>query len=503
MVELIAFILALVSMGLAYAYWQLRTQVERDERATSIMGQLLDEKQTTIKALQTSLDAQITLISETQTRLEKLASETSDYRKTIERQQQELLQLHETLNEQHTVAADLQTTLNDRSKQVTQLSEDLQAEREKVATFEQQIEQKERARRYEIALTLTLANVAFDALVVVDTESKIIAANNAAETLFADKQRILGQKLAVITDNPTFELLVEDALINEEESFEEQIGIKDRAYRVRAQVIHRDGNRFIALALQDVTQLIRLNRARRDMVANISHELRTPIANIRLIIESLFSEQSKPKRKDSISSLRAIASETESLLWLVQEMADLSMIESGQAIVRMVEFPLADIVNDALERLIDQIAAKNLSIVRHVPDRIHVLCDRDLIQRVLVNLIHNAMKWSPEGEAITISAMNGDDEVTISVFDNGPGVPEDQVDRIFERFYQVDASRSGNEGTGLGLAICRHIVEAHGGGIWAESNSQGSGGRFKFTLLAAPSDDLLAVTPISGSDEEV
>jgi two-component system, OmpR family, phosphate regulon sensor histidine kinase PhoR len=337
---------------------------------------------------------------------------------------------------------------------------------------------------YQLALALTLANSAYDALLVIDQQCRVIATNTAAETLFNIQQHS-NQKLADLTHAPTLEMMVEDVLANEEEILEEQITINERIYLVRAQVIRRDGHVFIGLALQDITQLIRLNRARRDMVANISHELRTPIANIRLIIDGLFHDQDKPKRKDSISSLRAIARETDALLWLVQEMADLSMIESGQAIVRMVEVPLTEVVNDAIDRLADQMAAKQLKVVRHIPDKIQVLCDRDLMQRVVMNLIHNAIKWSPVGEAVTISAVSDDEEAVVSVFDNGPGVPDDQVDRIFERFYQLDASRSGGEGTGLGLAICKHIVVAHGGRIWAEGNSKGAGGRFKFTLLTA------------------
>jgi two-component system phosphate regulon sensor histidine kinase PhoR len=145
----------------------------------------------------------------------------------------------------------------------------------------------------------------------------------------------------------------------------------------------------------------------------------------------------------------------------------------------------------------DQSEKKEIQIVCHIPEKLHVLCDRDLAQRVVVNLIHNALKWSPKGEAITISAEAEDqsDEVTISVLDNGPGVPPEMVDRIFERFYQVDVSRSGGEGTGLGLAICRHIVEAHGGRIWAEGNADGGGGRFRFTLLSAPEHEEAAEKP--------
>ena len=359
-----------------------------------------------------------------------------------------------------------------------------------IAALEARLAAKGEDIAYQKALMLTLANAAYDALIVVDRDCKILAINNAAESLF-ETHNPLGRNLEQVTGAPELTMMVDDALTNEEESFETQMLIDDSNYRVGSQVVKRDGHYFIALALQDITRLVRLNRARRDMVANISHELRTPIAKIRSIIDSLFHDQDKPKRKDSIHSLREIARETDNLLWLVQEMMDLSMIESGQAIVRMIDNQLSEVVQESFERLTERAEEKEINLVRHVPEKLHVLCDRDLVQRVLVNLIHNAIKWSPDGEPITVNAANGGDEVTIYVLDNGPGVPADAVDRIFERFYQVDASRSGGEGTGLGLAICRHIVEAHGGRIWAEANTDGSGGRFVFTLLSAGEHDPL------------
>lgn len=382
----------------------------------------------------------------------------------------------------------LNTRLERQNEQMAFLEErvterdNLQAEKERL---EAELKQLNQEMEYKTALTLTLANAAFDALIVVNEQRQVIAINNSAEFIF-DAPDALGKQLAVVTNAPELEMMVDDALTNEEESFEEQMIINQSNYRVQAQVIRRDDHQFIGLAIQDISKLVRLNRARRDMVANISHELRTPIANIRSIIDGLFHEQDRPKRKDSISSLRAIAKETDNLLWLVQEMSDLSMIESGQAIMRLVDVQLNELVEEAVERLVERSEHNEIQMVRHIPEKLHVLCDRDLAQRVLVNLIHNAIKWSPKGEAVTISASNGGDEVTISVLDNGPGVPEEHVDRIFERFYQVDASRSAREGgTGLGLAICRHIVEAHGGRIWAESNKDGGGGRFAFTLLSA------------------
>lgn len=334
---------------------------------------------------------------------------------------------------------------------------------------------------YKLALALTLANSAYDALMVLNADFEIIAINNAAEDLFG-RQRPIGERLIDVTQSPELESVVLSALEYKEETFEEQIIINKRHYRVRAQVIQRDGNRFIGLALQDVSDLVRLNRARRDMVANISHELRKPVANIRIIIDSLFHEDEKPKRKRSISTLQAIARETDSLLWVIQEMMDLSMIESGQSIVRMVELDLRPLVEDAVDRMEDQSSLKDIKIVHDVPKKLRVWGDWDLVRRVIVNLLHNAIKWSPKGSKVTISTSATEDEVTIQVVDEGPGVPDDQVERIFERFYQVNSSRSGGEGTGLGLAICKHIVEAHGGQIWAEGQGQTKGGKFVFTL---------------------
>jgi two-component system, OmpR family, phosphate regulon sensor histidine kinase PhoR len=353
-----------------------------------------------------------------------------------------------------------------------------------ISNLRGQIQMSEMASVESKALFSTISSVAYDLVFVLNEDQIVIALNQAADMLFAHKNPI-GDKLCEVIDSPDLQEIIVRAQ-TEDESLEEQIFYDGHHYRVRTQVMrYQKGHSFIGVALQDVSQLVRLNRSRRDMVANISHELRTPIANIRLIIDSLFYDQNRPKRKASIASLRAIARETDTLLWLVQELLDLSMIESGQAIMKLVPIRLSDVVNDAVERLYDQLEARGLKVVVHVPEKIVVLCDYEQTRRVLINLIHNAKKWSPMNDAITVSASIMDEEVTVSVFDNGPGVPSDQTERIFERFYQIDTSRSDGEGTGLGLAICKHIVEAHGGRIWAEGNTAGNGGRFLFTLLNA------------------
>lgn len=376
----------------------------------------------------------------------------------------------------------------DQSQQLQTMRAALTASEELLAALTTQLQASVRspsnpssAEKYDTALAYTLANSAYDGLIVVDEEARILAINDSAERLFGQKQPI-GEKLVEITRASELETMVMDALRYVEETFEEQITLNARSYRVKVRVIPRDDHRFIGIALQDVTELVRLNRARRDMVANISHELRTPIANIRLSIDSLFHEQDKPKRKASITALKSVARETDSLLWLVQELYDLSMIESGQAILRAVDVPLVEVVQETIERMVEIGESKELHIVQTVPETLVVLADRDQIRRVLINLIHNAIKFSPLGGAIIISAETEGDDVIVSVTDEGPGVPSEHVERIFERFYQADSARSGGDGTGLGLAICKHIVEAHDGRIWAESSAERPGGRFFFTL---------------------
>jgi signal transduction histidine kinase len=379
----------------------------------------------------------------------------------------------------------LRRTIAAHESTVDDLRKQIEAQASLIANLRGQIATSELGSVESKALYATVSAVSFDNVFVLNEECIIIATNRVSDALFNGRNPI-GEKLTEALDAPELADLIARAR-EDEDDLEEQITLNGTYYRVRTRVIWYDSaHSFVGVAMQDITQLVRLNRARRDMVANISHELRTPIANIRMIIEGLFHEAEKPKRKASISTLRAILRETDSLLWLVQELLDLSMIESGQAIMKLFPAGLLELVNDTTERLQDQLRRKDLKVVLHVPERIRVLCDWEQTRRVLINLIHNAIKWSPQGGAITISASYQGDEVLISVFDNGPGVPDDQRERIFERFYQVDTSRSSVAGgSGLGLAICRHIVEAHGGRIWAEGNSLGQGGRFFFTLLAA------------------
>ncbi len=240
----------------------------------------------------------------------------------------------------------------------------------------------------------------------------------------------------------------------------------------------------IALALQDITQLLRLNRARRDMVANISHELRTPISAIRLLRDTL-SRQEHVSKKQRQKILRKIGTQLDALQRIVDGMHDLSMIESGQAIMRLVETPLLALVHEALESLDEQIERREIRIKLDIPTTLYVLVDPAQIGRVLVNLIHNAVKVTPKKGMIRLEATLDPDGETaaVSVSDSGPGIPPEERERVFERFYQLDEARSSGRGSGLGLSIAKHIIEAHNGRVWVEESDLG-GARLCFTLMA-------------------
>ena len=180
--------------------------------------------------------------------------------------------------------------------------------------------------------------------------------------------------------------------------------------------------------------------------------------------------------------LSKIGVEVDALSQLARELLDLAMIESGQMPLKLQRTDLHDLAQAQIERFTPQAHQKQQTLVLDIPPGTCALADGEMIGRVLSNLLHNACKFTPSGGRVSVSAHLDNDNVTVSVTDTGPGIPPEDLARIFERFYKVDRAR-GQSGTGLGLAIARHIVEGHGGRIWAES-SLGHGATFRFTLPA-------------------
>jgi two-component system phosphate regulon sensor histidine kinase PhoR len=252
-----------------------------------------------------------------------------------------------------------------------------------------------------------------------------------------------------------------------------------------AQPLEREGERLGIVVVRDVTELRRLESIRREFVANVSHELRTPLASIKALVETL-DAGAKDDPEVASSFFGQISHEVDRLTGLVDELLDLARIESGRITLKLESMSPATLITAGIERLRPQVDRAHLTMVNDVASRLpNVSADRTRVEQVLVNLVHNAIKFTPPGGTITVSARVERDQLAVAVADTGVGISAAELPRVFERFYKQDKARR-SDGTGLGLAIAKHIVQAHGGAIRVESEL-GHGTTFTFTLPLAES----------------
>lgn len=247
---------------------------------------------------------------------------------------------------------------------------------------------------------------------------------------------------------------------------------------------------YFAVVIEDLTEAHRLKHMQRDFLANISHELRTPLTSVRLLAETLKDViDMNPHRAHEF--VEKIETEVQYLSELVEEVLELSLLESDQTIMTIESVKAETLVREVMARMLAMAQRRRVQLGTDIQGQnILVAADSKQIARVLINLIHNAIKFTPLGGKITIGTAQQADNVAQCFFvrDTGVGIPSEELPRIFERFYKTDRARTkvgfigpGGGGTGLGLAIARHVVEAHGGRIWAES-TLGAGSTFTFTL---------------------
>lgn len=317
-----------------------------------------------------------------------------------------------------------------------------------------------------------------DALLLLDDNRQVAWANQNTWDMFNGGTPATGQSFIALVRDYELNQALADALAGNRAMVRQSV-VADRVLRIWATPV--EGFSGAAIGMEDVTELQRLGRARRDFVANISHELRTPLSNIDLAAQTL--RQTGADGDIARRMLDQIHAQVQTLSQLSQEMMELAQIESGQVLLKLEPAALEPIIRRCATNLMPQAAVKKQHLTLEVPSDLTALIDEAMIGRVISNLVHNAVKFTPEGGVITVSAEPVDDDIQISVRDNGPGIPREEQKRVFERFYKADRARSGG-GTGLGLAIARHIVEGHGGRIWVES-APGQGATFRFTVPKA------------------
>jgi signal transduction histidine kinase len=255
-------------------------------------------------------------------------------------------------------------------------------------------------------------------------------------------------------------------------------------YGQRVHTASRDEVGQLAAAFNRMSdELESLERLRRDLVANVSHELKTPISALRAHLENLLDGVERPAPE----TLQVMLSQSERLGRLVDRLLDLSRLESGEMPLQREAVPLRPLVSQVLSEIEVARSGRGVAIEDLVPDDLPpIFVDRERVHQVLFNLVDNAVRFTPSGGRVVVSARRANGSCEVSVTDTGPGIAPEHLPRLFERFYRVDPSRSQKDGgTGIGLAIARSVVEAHGGRIRADSEV-GKGSTFAFELPVAP-----------------
>lgn len=336
----------------------------------------------------------------------------------------------------------------------------------------------------ERAKLSAILNQMTDGVLIADEDGRVQLLNHAAERLFeSDMEASTGRSVVEVLRYHQLVELWRVAKDGQRQSTMLEIGPQHLFLQVIGIPLKSSLPGSTMILFQDLTQLRRLETVRRDFISNVSHELRTPLASLKALAETLQEGalEDPPAARRFISRMET---EIDNLTQLVNELLELSRIESGKVPLSFNRIQPCELLKPPYERMVLQAERAGLELILDcTPDLPAVFADPDRISQVLINLVHNAIKFTPPGGKITTSAYADGDHIVFFVRDTGVGIDRKDLGRIFERFYKADRARTGG-GTGLGLSIARHMIESHGGYIWAESE-EGVGSTFYFTLPIA------------------
>ena len=334
-------------------------------------------------------------------------------------------------------------------------------------------------------LDVVLASMA-DGVIMTDAENRIVLANPAAERLFHFRHHeAIGRSfIQVIRDHEIDNLLKSCIKSAEEKNILMDSQAAGRHLNIIVIPLQNAKRGGVLAMFQDFTELRNLQTMRRELVGNVSHELRTPLTSIKAIVETL-EDGAIDDKGTAKDFLARVHDEVDRMTQMVSELTELSRIETGSAELRLKEVALSSLIEEVVARFGPQAERQGITLeVEPAAGRLSVQADRDRIQQVLGNLIQNAIKFTLPGGKVRVSAVPDEKSVTVHVADTGIGISPDDLPHVFERFYKADRARSAG-GTGLGLAIAKHIVQAHGGTIWAQSK-EGKGSTFSFSIPIKP-----------------
>ena len=348
-----------------------------------------------------------------------------------------------------------------------------------------------------------LVENAGDAIITTDAQDTILSWNRAAEVIFGyGKKEVLGKNLALLAlqNHPTelLDLRTKVELTGPMRNLEVRRKRKDGSvFNVALAVSpikdNEDGIIGFLYIAKDITEAKRYERRLRqldhmksDFVSNVSHELRTPLTAIKGSVDNMLDGITGALNDKQSRYLARIKSNADRLGRLINELLDLSRIESGKIDLIPANLPIVSLAREVAEILRPVAAEKLISLeVNHNGDEVFAWADRDKVTQVLVNIVGNAVKFTPANGKVTISIDQPEEKsVTVSVRDTGPGIPEDEADKIFDKFYQVArVNKEKTKGAGLGLAISKALIEMHGGNLWIQSEV-GKGSVFSFAIPA-------------------
>jgi two-component system phosphate regulon sensor histidine kinase PhoR len=337
-------------------------------------------------------------------------------------------------------------------------------------------------------LTAILSSMT-EGVLVLDADNKIRLVNDALRQQLQLNEDVIGRTVLEAFRNVALqEFLIEagrqEPLQTRELAF---VIPADRVFEVTAARLRGgDGSAAgVVVVFHDITRIQKLEAIRKDFVANVSHELRTPLSILKGYIETLLDEE-PPDAATARQFLQTIQKNSRRLEALIDDLLTISALESQQAKLLAQPVSLTATAQSVTEELAKQARAKSISVAMDIPAQFPpARGDAQRLHQVFSNLLDNAIKYTQPGGRVVVSARHTDGEVEVCVADNGPGIAPEHLPRIFERFYRADKARSRElGGTGLGLSIVKHIVQAHGGRVWAESEP-GKGSAFYFTLPRA------------------
>ncbi len=330
-----------------------------------------------------------------------------------------------------------------------------------------------------------ILNSMVEGVIAVDKDTRVLWFNPTAENIFNISQKNAQGKifLEVFPNNDIADVIA--LVLKGKEPVSKELALiwpVQKVFQVNASPIFESKvTSGCLLVIHDITEIRRLETMRRDFVANVSHELKTPLTSIKGFVETLL-EGALEDKENSVNFLKIINTHADRLNTLINDLLDLSHIESQEIVLKKEKFVIAKLVDEIMPGFKSQAKKKAVEIKTELPQSLEIVADKSKIEQVFTNLINNAIKYNKENGFVRIYSETFADKIKIVVEDSGSGIPAKDIPRIFERFYRVDKARSRQlGGTGLGLSIVKHIIELHGGNVGVES-TEGLGSKFWFIV---------------------